>query len=86
MGHDIRGNVGDGNVHVGIVGRLHGGSQEKILDVNHHATSSRGGHHTVEEEFGGGEVSSFGADVTRIFNAITTDGPVDTVWDSFWGL
>jgi len=84
MGHDIRGNVGDGNAHVSIVSGLHGGSQVKILDVTHHAMSSGGGHHTVEEEFGSGEVSSFGADIARIFNAITTNSPVDTVWDRFF--
>jgi len=87
MIHDVSRNDGNRNAHVGIIGRLHGGAQVKVFDVTHHAASGRCGHGTVEEQFGCDEVHSFCADITRIFDMVATNKPLDMMWDGlFWAM
>jgi len=84
MVHDVGRNNSDQNAHVSIIGRLHGGAQVKVLDVAHHALSARCGHDTVEEQLGSDEVCSFGADITRVFDTITTDSLPDSMQDGLF--
>jgi len=82
--HDVGGNNGDGDAHVRVVGGLHGGAEAKILEIAHHAASIGGGDNAVEEEFGSGEICSFGADVTLIVNMIAADSPTNMVGDGLF--
>jgi len=84
MGHDVGGQYGHGNAHVGIVGQLHGGPEVEIFEVTNHTTGTGCGDDTVEEQFGSDEVSSFGADIAGVFNLVTANGPSYTMWDSFF--
>ncbi len=85
MVHNVGRNDCDQNVHVSIIGGLHGGAQVKVLDVTHHAVSAGCGHNTVEEQFGSDEGRGLGADISRIFDAVTTNSLLDMMWDSlFW--
>jgi len=86
MIHDVRRNDGgDRNAHVGIIGRLYGGAQIAVLDVTHHAPTTGGGYDTVEEQIDSDEVHSFGADITRVCDLVTTDSPSDMVQDGLFG-
>ncbi len=85
MVHNVGRNDGNQNVHVSIIGRLHGGAQVKVLDVAHHALSTGVGHNTVEEQLGSDEVHIFGADTARIFDMVTTNSPPDMMQDSLFG-
>jgi len=85
MVHNVGRNDGNQNVHVSIIGRLHGGAQIKVLDVAHHALPTRCGHDTVEEQLGCDEVCSFGANVTRIFDMVITNSPPDAMQDILFG-
>ncbi len=49
MVHDIGRNNGDQNVHVSVIGGLHGGAQIEVFDVTHHAAATRHGYNTVKE-------------------------------------
>jgi hypothetical protein len=45
----------------------------------------RGGEDAVEEEFGGGEASSFSTDIARVIDEITTNSPPNTARLVFLG-
>jgi hypothetical protein len=70
--------------HVLIV--VHWGAEVEIFDVHGHELGTRGGDDTVEEELGGGEAGRFGADFTRVVDAVAADGEADTVGLGFLGL
>jgi len=70
---------GHRDVHVSIIFGQHGGAQVEIFEIAHHG----GGHHTVEEEFGCGQVSCLGTDIVIIVNLVTANHPVDTLWYHF---
>jgi len=48
MVHDLRGDGGHGDAHVGIVSWLHGGAKIEVFEVAHHASAVRDGEDTVE--------------------------------------
>jgi len=73
------------DAHVHIIGWWHGGTQVKIFEVTHHALGARGGDDAVEEEFGSDDIGCFGANITSIFDTITTNSPMDAIWDQFFG-
>jgi len=82
--HDCWGNNSDWDAHVGIVSGLHGCAKVEILEVAHHAPRAGGGDNAVEEEFGGDDVGSLGADIAQVFNAVTTNGPPDAMRHGFF--
>jgi len=46
-----------------------------------------GGHHTVAEEFGCGQVGYPGTDIVILVNLVATDHPADTMWYHFlWAV
>jgi len=72
-----------GDVHVCIVFCWHGGAQVEIFKITHHALGIGGGHNTVEQELGCGQVGCFGADISIIMDSVTTNHPADMVWYHF---
>jgi len=87
MVHDVGRNDGNWNAHVSIIRGLHGVAQIEVFDVTHHAAAAGHGYNTVKEQFGSDEVSSFGADIARVFNVVATNGPPDAMGDGlFWAM
>jgi hypothetical protein len=68
----------DGYSHVLI--SVHGRSQVEVLEVASHEFCAWCRDDAVEEELGIDETSGFGADVTRIFDAVAADGPTYSEW------
>jgi len=83
--HDIIGEHGNRDVHVGVVLGLHGGAQIKVFEVTHHASCIGHGDDTVEKDLDSGEVCCFGADIASVINAVATHGPPDAMWDVLFG-
>ena len=80
---DVLGDVRDLDPHVLIV--VHRGAEVEIFDVHRHELGARGGDDTVEEELGGGKARRFGADFTRVIDAVAADGEADTTGLGFLG-
>lgn len=56
------------------------------MDVDYPKLGMGSGEHTVEDAFGGGEVSCFGADITQIVDLVAAACPADMYGDSFVGF
>ncbi len=82
--HDRVGNGQDGDVHVGIIGQWHGCAEVKVFEVTHHASCTWCGDDAIEKEFCGDDVSSFGADIPKIFDLVATHGPAYVVGVGFF--
>ena len=56
----------------------------EVLEVSSHVACIGRRNGAVNEEFGGGEVGGFSADVIGIINAIAADGPTHAPWVCFF--
>ncbi len=65
------GDVADMDAHVFIA--MHWGVKVEILDVKCHELCIRSGNETIEDDFGSGKSGGFGADFTRVVNAVATN-------------
>jgi len=72
-------------VHVSVIGWWRGCAKVKIFKVTNHALCARCGDDAIEEEFCSDDISSFGADVSKVFDPIAAHSPLDMVWVGFSG-
>jgi hypothetical protein len=66
MSHDGGRDIGNRDAHVFVPS--HGGAKIEILDVNAHEFGGGRGEDTIEEDLGGGDVSSWGANLSGVLN------------------
>jgi hypothetical protein len=75
--HDVIRNHVDGDAHVFVA--FHGSSKVKIFEVREYHLGTVSGQDTVDEDFGSGDVGSFGANIARVFDLVTATRPVHTM-------
>jgi len=84
MQHDVLWQHVSGDVHVGIILCIHGGSKTKVFQVTHHAFGIGHGEDTVEQDFGHCEICHFGAYITIVMDAVIPNGLADAMQSFFW--
>lgn len=61
------------------------GVQVEVLDVHAHEHGVGSGDNAVENEFGCGETSRLGTDISWVVDEVATNSPADPAWLSFLG-